>query len=223
VARVSAAMKQQHDDHYEETNKRIFDCMKDIQKRVNKLEDKDEKRDTEIDEMQKQIDHLTQKEKEKDKKRDTEIDELKQHIDDLEQKEKDRYMIVTGLKNDQLDKTNAIKVLNEKLKKNIRNEDVEYVLKLKNVNESQPNRVRVVFYEKAKKNEIVKQKTKLKDTDIWLSDDLTKRRSGLAFAARKAVRDRKINLTWVHDGKVFVKKTESDKPRVITCSDDLPH
>ena len=74
-----------------------------------------------------------------------------------------------------------------------------------------------------KKDEIIKEKTKLKDTDIWLSDDLTKRRSELAYAARQAVKNGKINMTWVHDSKIFTKKKANDKPSILYDIEDLPN
>jgi hypothetical protein len=75
-------------------------------------------------------------------------------------------------------KTGALGVLNDKLQKNIKSSDIEYVLKLTN-RDRQPNRLKMVFHEKGKKSEIFKQRTKLKggDREIWLANDLTKRRN----------------------------------------------
>jgi hypothetical protein len=101
---------------------------------------------------------------------------------------------------------------------------MNYVMKLSSTRDGQPNRARVVYNDKATKNDIMKQKTKLKNADqqIWISDDLTKRRSDLAFAARQAARHGKINMTSVHDSKIFVKKTATGKPSVIRDKSDLP-
>jgi hypothetical protein len=170
--------------------------MKDIQVRINTLEDKD-------------------------KKNDTEMDKMKIQLDDIQQKEKDRNIIVTGLTDGQLDKEKAIEVLNEKLGTGIRTNDIEYLLQLK-TRENQPNRLRIVFCDKNKKNEIMKQKTKLKNiSDIWFSDELTKYRSELAYAARQAVKEKNIHQTWVYDSKIFVKRSENDRPTSIRYKDDI--
>ena len=196
VLRVTQGLKKQYDD----STKRIFEGLKDIQKRVNNLEDSEVRQDTEID-------------------------QIKQHLDDYDQKEKDKNVIVTGLKNDQLNENKIIEVLNEKLQKDIlKKEDIDYVVKLRNGRNDQPNRIKIAFHDKGKKTEIFKQRTKLKNSDpeIWISDDLTKRRSELAFAARNAVRDGKINMTWVYDSKVFVKKNRTDRPTVVSDIKDIP-
>jgi hypothetical protein len=194
VARVSQVLTTK----YEESTNRIFEGLKGIQRRVNKIEDNDIRQDKEID-------------------------KIKHHMDDFDQKEKDKNVIVTGLKEDQLNKASLINILNDKLKKTIRNDDIDYVLNLRNARQGQPNRLRLVFQDKMKKDEIIKEKTKLKDTDIWLSDDLTKRRSELAYAARQAVKNGKINMTWVHDSKIFTKKKANDKPSILYDIEDLPN
>jgi hypothetical protein len=106
-------------------------------------------------------------------------------LDDFDQREKDNNIVVTGLKDDQLTQDKVIGMLNDKLKKNIRKEDINNVMKLSNKRDGQPNRVRAVCNDKATKNDIMKQKTKLKNAhqQIWISDDLTKRRSDLAYVA----------------------------------------
>jgi hypothetical protein len=101
---------------------------------------------------------------------------------------------VTGLQNDHLTKDKAIETLNNKLGTKITSEDIEYTVKLK-TGDNQPNRLRIVFSDNGKKAKVIKLKKKLKDSQIWVTDDLTKLRSELAYEARKAVREKKISQT----------------------------
>ena len=183
VSRISAKLQKQ----YEDTTKRFVEGMKEMQKRVNKLEENDSKNDSEIDKLKTELVDLKQENKE----RNTEIENLQLDVDGLVQEKKDKNLIVTGLTEQQLDKDSAIQILNDKLHKNIRKEEIEYVVKLKNARSNQPNRLRMVFRDKDRKMEIFKQRTKLKDSDqeIWLSDELTKQKNELAFAARQSMRD----------------------------------
>ena len=59
--------------------------------------------------------------------------------------------------------------------------------------------------------------------NIWLSDELTKYKSEIAYAARQALREGKIHQTWVHDSKIFIQKTAKDKPTIIRRREDLPN
>jgi hypothetical protein len=206
VSRISCGLQRQ----YDETTKRIFEGMKEVQKRVNTLEDNDRKHEADIGGI-----------KTNDKKQDAEIELMKGQIDDYQQQEKDNNIVVTGLKVDQLSKESAIEMLNDKLEMNLTNTDVQYVLKLK-TRDDQPHRLRIVFLDKARKSEVMKRKTKLKDQDIWLADELTKFRIDLAYAARKAAKERKIAQTWVHDSKVFIKRNTSDRPILVKYKKDIP-
>ena len=83
-------------------------------------------------------------------------------------------------------------------------------------------KIKIVFNDKVSKAEVMKSKTKLKGTSIWINDDLTTYRSGLAYEARQAMRAGKIEKTWCHDGKVFVKKSGIERPtRIFTAKDIL--
>ena len=68
----------------------------------------------------------------------------------------------------------------------------------------------------------MKEKPKLKGKDIWVNDDLTQLRSTLAYEARQAVKGGLAERTWVHDGKIFLKKFGEDRPIKVTRSKDIP-
>ena len=128
--------------------------------------------------------------------------------------------------NIQLKKDSVIQLLNNKLNKNLKEEDIEYVQKLKNLTEGKPNRLRIAFTDKKTKIDIFKQRTKLKDIDdqdIWIADDLTKMRGEVAYATRQAVRNNKANMTYVYVSKVFNKIKATDRPKVVRCKKDVPN
>ena len=96
--------------------------------------------------------------------------------------------------------------------------DQTYKLVKKGTDASAASRTRVIFKEKSMKTTVVKAKTKLKGKNIWISDDLTAYRSNMAFQARQAVREQHYEQTWVHDGKIFVKKDWSYTPNKTNIS-----
>jgi len=61
----------------------------------------------------------------------------------------------------------------------------------------------------------------LKNTTIFINEDLTKEVAELAFKARELRRNNKIVQTWTEDGKVMVKENKDDKPRQILKNDQL--
>jgi uncharacterized coiled-coil protein SlyX len=80
ILRVSQVLK----NEYQDTTKRLLDGIKDVQKRVNKLEENDSKQDDVIEKLI-----------ENDLKQEDEIEKLKDQIDDHDQKERDRNLIIT--------------------------------------------------------------------------------------------------------------------------------
>ena len=75
---------------------------------------------------------------------------------------------------------------------------------------------------KDKKKEVMKRGPRLKDKKVWMTDDLTKLRSNLAYQARQAVRKNQIHQTWVSEGKVFVKEKENSRTKRISDKTQLP-
>ena len=148
-------------------------------------------------------------------------------VDELKQKEKENNIIISGVDDEKKTKGGIRKLLNEKLQCSVIEDDINYIVKLIKRDEAgkaqETSQVKVVFHEKSVKMRVFKSKNKLKGDDhIWLSDDLTPYRSRLAFLARSAVKEERINQTWVFDGKIFIKITKDSKPRVIKHPQDIP-
>ena len=49
----------------------------------------------------------------------------------------------------------------------------------------------------------------LKNTNIYVTEDLTQTRATLAFKAREAKRSKTIHDTWTYDGKIIIKTLDS--------------
>jgi hypothetical protein len=158
---------------------------------------------------------------EKDAEQDAEIDDLKLRMDEHDQRDMGTQMIVTGLPGGS-SKDEIITVLNEKLETNLKGNDVLYALKLGQSSRPTQNRTRVVFKNKEKKEEIMGKRSKLRGTDLWLADALTPYRTNLAYLARKSLKAKTIEATWVYAGKVHIKRKGKDRPEVVRTPKDLP-
>jgi hypothetical protein len=148
-------------------------------------------------------------------------DSFDERIDLFEQKELESNVVMSGVPSTKTNKEEIRKLLNENLQCNVETTDIKYTLKL-GKKEEEKSSVRIVFNNKAKKEQVMKSKKKLKGQDMWLCDDLTDYRRHLAFHSCKAVKEGRATQTWVTDGKVFLKKTPSEKPQKITKLEDIP-
>ena len=171
--------------------------------------------------IEKDIDEI----KEQNTSRDREIKSMKRCIDKYEQNERENNAIISGLQARDMTKEGVVKSLNGALGCHLTQRDILYTVKLTGgKDQDRPNKLRVAFSKKAKKNEVFKEKKKLKgmDSALWITDDLTPMRTNLAYLARKAVRETKLKKTWVHDGKVFAVKNNEEDPYKITNEEDIP-
>ena len=160
--------------------------------------------------------------KEENTNRDREMNEMKKFIDKFEQNERSNNAIISGLQEGEMTTEGVVRKLNRILGSGLKERDIDYIMKMTG-KQGQPNKLRVVFVKKAKKNEVFKAKKKLKGSDtICITDDLTPTRTNLAFLSRQAARDSKLKKTWVHEGKIFAVKNGEDKPYRINRVEDIP-
>ena len=152
------------------------------------------------------------------------MNNIDRRLDEHDQRVKEANAIITGLNNNIETKAEVIQVLNENLGTTLTTNDIEYTHKLKNDEHrsTRPNKMRIAFINKDKKEEVFKMKKKLRVKQIWLADDLTPYRDNLAFQARHAMKQGKFFLTWVHDNKVFIQKARNDRPIRIKMEEDIP-
>ena len=78
----------------------------------------------------------------------------------------------------------------------------------------------VKFHFHETKSKIFKNIKKLKDTNIYINDHLTKYNSEIFYKARNLLKDSKIKYCWTVNGITFIKKTESsEKDKILNFSD----
>jgi hypothetical protein len=155
------------------------------------------------------------------KETNVEVEDLKVKIDEYEQRDRNAQIVVAGMGAELMSTEGVITLLNEKLGTHINGDDIEYTMKM-GPRDKAATRMKVVFKEVALKQQFTKLKAKLKKNNLWISDVLTPHRMNLAYLARKAVRENKVNQTWVYDGKVFTKTTAEAKPKRINTASDIP-
>jgi hypothetical protein len=154
----------------------------------------------------------------------TRIERVETKIDNIEQKEKNSNIIVRGVPAgiDVLQK--SLELLNKEMKLALRRVDLKYATRIgKEQTDTDDTRpVRVVFNEQKTRDRVYKERIKIQNRAIWISEDLTPRRGEIAYKARKAVRDKTAIKTWTFGGNIFLKTTEDGRPKKIETDDDLP-
>ena len=101
----------------------------------------------------------------------------------FEQRDRARNVIITGLTMEENTKKSIARELTNKLELQIKEDDIQYVLKLNSSKDGDTtrNRVKVAFKEEAKRNRVYTDKKKLKGKEVWITEDLTPMRSKLSY------------------------------------------
>ena len=161
------------------------------------------------------------------------VDDLEVRIDDQEQQGRRGSMRVFGIPEDTTGELDAkvLTLINNHLKvqPQLALEDLEVVHRVGKAPESteassdasqeptpsKPRPILVKFASRRTKTRVMKMKKTLKDNPltkddgsvipVYIADDLTKRRAGLAFRARQLKRSGRISDTWTFDSKVLLK------------------
>ena len=81
--------------------------------------------------------------------------------------------------------------------------------------------LKVSFFDHHLRDAVYARRMKLKGTDVFLSEDLTLKKSALAYEAREYARKYQNVTTWTVDGNIFLKDSMEAKPHVIHSPDDL--
>jgi hypothetical protein len=151
------------------------------------------------------------------------VNTLEKKVDEYEQRDRENHFILSGkdtLGND-TSKDAIAALLRVNLEIDLEANDIKYIMKL-GKDGAETKRMRVVLNDPAKKSSIMTAKNKLKGKMIWVQDDLTLYRSNLAFLARKAVKEKKIQMTWVTGNKVFIKPDEESAPKRVNLPSEIP-
>lgn len=71
------------------------------------------------------------------------------------------------------------------------------------------------------KNTVYKAKSKLKKSDIFVTEDLTRYRQGIIHELSAAKRLRKVHSFWTNDGRIFTKLSENGQKYLIKSISEL--
>ena len=140
--------------------------------------------------------------------------------DETEQDRRSRNLIIKGLPKSDNPKTTISSEIKHRLDVDIKTEDIKYAIPIENTTDHSTS-YKINFYEQKIRDQVYSNRMLLKGSKIYINEDLTIKRSKLAFDARQHIKSVPGANTWTQDGKVFVKYSPSAKPRAILTSADL--
>ncbi|KAL7383833.1 hypothetical protein ABVT39_018734 [Epinephelus coioides] len=148
--------------------------------------------------------------------KDEKIAELEKRVDELEQYIRKEDVIISGLKTTHRTYSNVIRgessgadlTEGENRRWRSRNGQMERTIILRFVNRKH-------------KMELLKQVRKLKDTQVYVNEHLTKRNAEIAKHARALKKQKKIHSTWTRDCKIWIRTNASlgEEAKVLLIRD----
>ena len=156
-----------------------------------------------------------------DTARDEKIQRLELKIDTMEQEKKCANLIISGLENSDNPMTAATNFLKNKMQIDVNTGDIKNAFKFGKPNDQNKPPIKVVFASLAKRNEVYRKRITLKNTNVYVNEDLTPMRSELLYLTRQFLKTKPGARTWSIEGKIFAKLSETGKPLRISDEDDL--
>ena len=114
--------------------------------------------------------------------------------------------------------TTIIRMAAEKLQVRLEERDIDRSHRLgRKMGDGRPREiiVKLVSHD-TKVNIILKSGKRLRGTNIYMNEDMTKYRSSLAFEARQLKRDQQIADTWTRDGHILIKSKAGNIKSIST-------
>ena len=147
---------------------------------------------------------------------------LENMADDFEQSKRACNIVVRGLMQTEDTKAVVVNMLKEGLGLNANENDIRYAIKIAVKHETPgTNTVKVAFYDARLREDVYSRRLKLKGTNVFISEDLTLKKSALAYQAREYARSSPNATTWTSDGQIFLKDSIDGKPRIVKKANDL--
>ena len=146
------------------------------------------------------------------------ISSIDRRVEDLEQDRRSKNLIIRGLNAGQNAKQACMIALNDKLKTKLQLSDIKYAVP---IGKDGSKLIKLAMKTASKRDEIYSARPKLKGSDVWITEDLIPSRASLAFKARQAVKNGKATLTWTNEGKIFIKHSPLEKPKLVKDENDL--
>ena len=115
---------------------------------------------------------------------------------------------------------NFIKFAESKLEVKVKDSEILAIHKLRKRRDGiEP--VLVQFSHNTIKRSLMKERKKLRGSDIYLNDHLTRMNSDLEKKARIMKKEGQIHSFWTINGRIFIKTRESGPKKEIKCLNDL--
>ena len=80
--------------------------------------------------------------------------------------------------------------------------------------DDKPRPLLVKFLNYGSREKVLKGRSKLKGSGIYINEDLTKSRSEIASKCKSLKKEKKITNTWIRDGTIFVKRIDDRVIRI---------
>ena len=182
-----------------------------------------------------EIKELKRQNMEKDQK----ISVLEKRLDDLEQYSRINDLIVSGLQTkprsyaraatmDALPTVSDIESLEQQViiclgKKGIQihTDDIEACHPLTRKNKKENPDIILRFVNRKRKVEVLKQGRKLKGSNVYLNEHLTRKNANIAHQARVLRKENKIQATWTTNCKIYIKLNGTPEEAKILLISEL--
>ena len=152
--------------------------------------------------------HVAAGEKQEGEQHQKDRNEEQEAIEDLERPE------------EEVMKDKFIKFAEEKLKLQIRRDEISAIHKLRKRKDGiEPVIIR--FTNSSAKRQVMSNRKELKGTKIYINEQLTKKTAELEKAVRRLRKDKKLCSTWTYNGRLFVKKTEHSTKKEIKHFEEI--
>lgn len=218
--------------------KKIDEDMEEIRKSLSMLSEdlaRVAKKQEMLEELMSEVKQLKSLVKEKDMM----VDQLERRIDELEQNARGNDLIISGLdiRNRSYSSVAAGKdgedISSEEQQSleyqvmqffktkdiNIESENVSSCYSLPGKNKQMKPAIVLRFVATKHKRDILKQ-GKLKGSDVYINEHLTKKNADIARVARNLRKQMKIQATWTRNGKVIIKLNGTpEEAKIITVRD----
>jgi exosome complex exonuclease DIS3/RRP44 len=84
-----------------------------------------------------------------------------------------------------------------------------------------PRQILIKFARYQERHRVLQKKMRLKNTGLFLSEDLTKCRNNLLYLARQRKREGQLEDCWSYDGRIMVKTLDGKSHQITRASDFL--
>ncbi|KAL7405847.1 hypothetical protein ABVT39_008511 [Epinephelus coioides] len=148
-------------------------------------------------------------------------------VSGLEIKPRSYVRAVTGMNNEEQESVSVEQQVTAFLQSKgieVDNNNIEACHPLPRKNKTDKPAIIMRFVNRKHKNALIRQGKKLKGSDVYLNEHLTKRNGDIARRARFLRKQRKIQSTWTANCKIYIKlngSPEEAKVLVIRDIDEL--